>query len=63
MYTGITCVHLSLSNKITMAFRRVESKDTVESTMWVAAKKVSMTLPTYEYIKLFVDNDIKITWQ
>ena len=46
-----------------MAFRRAESKDTVESTMWVAAKQVSMSLPTYENIKLFVDKDIKTRWQ
>ena len=60
MSLGITIVCLSLNNTRIWAFRRVESKDTVESTIGVATKKVSMGFPTYEVIKLFVDKDIKI---
>lgn len=63
MSTGIAGVHLPLSSTSTMAFRRAESKDTVESTMWVVAKQVFMILPTYQDIKLFIDKDIKIIWQ
>ena len=63
MYIGIKGVHLSLDITITMAFKRGESKDTIESTTWVAAKQVSMILPTYEDIKLFMDKDIKIRYR
>lgn len=63
MSTGITGVRLSLNNTSTMAFKRAESKDTVESTTGVAAKQVSMRFPTYEDIKLFLDKEIKIIWQ
>lgn len=63
MSLGITGVRLSLSSTSTMAFRRAESKDIVESTTGVVAKQVSMSLPTYEDIKFFVDNDIKMIWQ
>ena len=59
MSIGIARVHLPLSNTSTMAFRRAESKDTVERTTWVAAKQVSMSLPTHEDINLFVEKDIK----
>ena len=62
MSISIEGVHLPLKSTTTMAFRRSESKDTVESTMGFAAKQVSMSLPTYEDIKLFVDKDIKIIW-
>jgi len=46
-----------------MAFRRADSKDIIESSTRVAAKQVSMSLPTYEDIKLFIDKDIKIIWK
>jgi len=63
MFPSIIDVPLSLNNTSTIAFRRAESKDTVESTMGVAAKKVFMSLPSYENIKLFIDKDIKMIWQ
>jgi len=52
MSRGITGVHLPLNSTITMAFRRAESKDIVESPTGFAAKQVSMSLPTYEDIKI-----------
>lgn len=63
MPLGIIGVCLSLSSTSTMAFMRTESKDTIETKTKFADKQVSMSLPTYEDIKLFVDNDIKIRWQ
>ena len=62
MSLGITSVHLSLNSTSTKAFKRAESKDNVESTTGFAAKQVSMRLPTYEDIKLFIDKDIKMKW-
>jgi len=58
----ITGVCLSLSNTSEMAFKSAESKDTIESTTGVATKQVSMSLPTYEHIKFFIE-DIKMIWQ
>lgn len=63
MCLGTISDHVYLNNTSTMAFRRAESKDTIESSMRFAAKKVFMRLPTYEDIKLFIDKDIKIIWK
>lgn len=60
---GIIGVHLSLSGTCTMASKRAGSKDTVESTTRDAVEQLSMSLPIYEDIKLFIGKDIKMKWQ
>lgn len=62
MSPSIIGVLLSLSNTSTMAFKRAESKDIVESTTRFVAKQVFASLIAYEDIKLFVDKDIKMIW-
>lgn len=60
---GITGVHQSLISIGTKASKRVGSKDTIESTTGDVIEQVSVSLPIYEYTKLFIYKEIKITWQ
>ena len=63
MSPGIAGVCLSLSSIVTMASKRVGSKDTVGSETGDAAEHVSMGLPIYEDTKLVIDKDIKMKWK
>lgn len=63
MFPGITSVRLPLGSIGTMASQRASSKDTVESATIDAVERVSMSLPIYEDIKLFIYKDIKMKWQ
>ena len=60
---GITCVHPSLSSIGTMASKRMRSKDTVESAIGDAVKKVSMSFPIYEDTKIFIVKEINMKWK
>jgi len=46
-----------------MAFKRARSKDTTKSSTGDVVEKFSMSLPMYTYTHLFIEKDIKITWQ
>lgn len=63
MSPSITGVHQSLSSTCTMASKRAGSKDTIKSTIGDVVEQVSMSLPIYEDIKLFIEKEIKIKWQ
>lgn len=60
MSPGITGVLMLLSSTCTMASRRVELKNTIESTTRYIVEQVSMSLPIYEDTKSFVDKVIKM---
>ena len=56
-------VHPSLIISGSMASKRSESKDIVESATGDAVEQASMSFPIYEDTKLIVDKDIKLKWQ
>ena len=58
---GIIGVFSSLSSTSTMTSKRAGSKDTVQSTTRDAIDQMSMSFPTQEDIRLFVDKNIKIS--
>lgn len=60
---GIISVHHTLSSTSTMASKRTGLKDTIDSTTGDVVDQVSMSFPIYKDTKLFIDNEIKITWQ
>ena len=63
MSPSITGVRSYLNSSGTMASKRAGSKDNIESAIGDAFKQVSMSLPIYEDIKMFIDKEIKITRQ
>lgn len=46
-----------------MASKRDVSKDTIEMSTGDVVEHVSMNLLVYIEIELFIENDMKITWQ
>ena len=56
-------VEKSLNITCIMVSKRVGSKDIVESNIGDVVEHVPMNLPIYADTKLFIENDMKITWQ
>lgn len=46
-----------------IAFKRAASKDTIESSTGEADEQVSVNFPVYADSQLFIDKDMKLTWQ
>jgi len=63
MSPGIIGVHPPLNSTCTMASRRAESKDIVESAIGDTVEQMSMSLPIYEETSLYIDEGIKMKWQ
>ena len=61
------CFHVSRYRRCSYAaqqyryngFQESRDEDTVQSMLWDAVDQVSMGLPAYEDIKLFMDKDMK----
>lgn len=62
MSLGITGVRPSLNIIVTMASKRIGSKDTFASETGDAVEQVFMGLLVYEGTKLAIDKDIKLKW-
>jgi len=58
LFAGTIGVRLFLSSACTMTSKREVSKDTDESATQDVVKQVSMSLPIYEDIKLFIEKEI-----
>jgi len=60
---GTISIKYLLSSTCNMASKRVGSKDIVESSTGDVVEQLSMSLPIYANKHMFIEKDIKITWQ
>jgi len=63
MSLDITGVHMSLNSLVSMASKRVGSKEINRSATSAAVERVSTSLPIYEDTKMIVEKDIKLKWK